>query len=70
MKEILEKVPTPKYKIFRQMAMERCRWTRDQYWNRKIGKTKLTNLEREALNGIVLQLAELHNVPVQTQETL
>lgn len=53
MNEILKKVPYPDYNDFRERAMEKLHWSRDQYNNRYQGRTRITYAER----AILLQIA-------------
>ena len=61
MDSILSKVRVTEYPLFRTMAMRRCGWTKDQYKDRRICRTKLTPLERAELLRII---DELHDPEV------
>lgn len=56
MKKILLKVSIEHYAEFRKRAMSRCSWTAEQFKNRKIGRTELTNLEYNVLEEIASEL--------------
>lgn len=56
MEEILKLVSVSDYDLFRKTAMERACWTKAQYNDRKIGRTKLSTLERNMLMQVVAEL--------------
>lgn len=56
MKKILAQVSALDYKKFRKIAIEKCKWTADQYANRLSGVTKLTPAEEFVLQEIVKEL--------------
>lgn len=60
MKEFLDKVTVGEYNLFRKKVMERTHWSRTQYNDRKIGRVKISPLERDILNEV------LNEMPSQT----
>lgn len=58
MKDILKKVPHPDYIRFRQTAIARMGWTRNQYQERYRGRTPLTYAEREVLERVVEEITQ------------
>jgi hypothetical protein len=61
MKEILKQVSVTDEKLFKEAALKRLGWSRDQYNNRVQGRTRLTSAER----AILLNVAE----EIKTQVT-
>lgn len=61
MKEILKQVSVADEKLFKEAALKRLGWSRDQYNNRVQGRTRLTSAER----AILLNVAE----EIKTQVT-
>lgn len=58
MKEFMKHVTVAEYPIFRQQAIERCKWSRTQYNDRYIGRVRLSALEEDIIRQII---AELHH---------
>lgn len=63
MKEILKLVSVAEYEEFRKRAMESTGWNRTQYSDRKIGRTKLTFLERKELLHVVQEMHREESLP-------
>ena len=56
MKEFLDKVTVSEYNLFRKKVMERTHWSRVQYNDRKIGRVKISPLERDILNEVLNEM--------------
>ena len=56
MQEFLNKVTVGEYNLFRQKVMERTHWSRTQYNDRKIGRIKISPLERDVLEQVLEEM--------------
>ena len=53
MKELLKQISVVDYPAFREKMMQRAGWSYPQYNARLVGKVKLSQLEREAVQQVI-----------------
>ena len=56
MEDFLNKVVVGEYNLFRKRVMERTHWSWAQYNDRKIGRVKISPLEREVLEQVLAEM--------------